>query len=140
MIMHAAIRTYIRELRKRRNVSQKELADHIGLSLRAFSDWETGKSDDLKAMLFIKAILFLNGSWNDIVDLVEHADNEVGEGKAIEYAKGRMPEYTLYANGDTEDVMKIMQELRDPQFRNAFLIFWSGWKACGASPLPNQNN
>lgn len=35
----------LKELRKRNNLTQKELAEQIGIKQNSYSDWETGKNE-----------------------------------------------------------------------------------------------
>jgi transcriptional regulator with XRE-family HTH domain len=75
-----ALRGYLRELRDRQHISQKDLADRIGLSLRAFVDWETGKTEDLKGSLLVQAIKEVGASWKDIESFT--ADSTFDDGRA----------------------------------------------------------
>lgn len=122
------IRTYLRELRKRRGISQKTLAEHIGMSLRAFSDYELGKTEGLKGAMLIQAVLYLDAAWSDMIDL---ARPDATEEDAIERARAHVDHPpTPIPSQDEAEITQITQELlRNPHFRNAFLTFWSGWKA-----------
>lgn len=57
----AALRAFIRALRLGRDISQRELADHLGLSLRAFQGWEAGETEKIDANLFLRAVAYLQG-------------------------------------------------------------------------------
>ena len=56
----------ISELRNRKNLTQKELADKLGISDKAVSRWETGKSFPDLDMLF-RISKFFKVSFNDLL-------------------------------------------------------------------------
>ena len=70
------LRRYLQILRKKRGVSQKDLADAMGLSLRAIVDWETGSTDDIKSVPLTRALEFLQGSFADIEELTLLRDDD----------------------------------------------------------------
>ena len=70
------MRAYLRELRVQRGVSQRALAEAMGLSLRALIDWESGKTDDLKSTYLFRVVAFLGASLDDIRTLVEAGAGE----------------------------------------------------------------
>jgi transcriptional regulator with XRE-family HTH domain len=78
----AGVRGYLRELRQRKRISQKALAEAIELSLRAFVDWETGETEDLKGGPLVRAVVFLEGNWEHIQHLVETGASEE-EGREV---------------------------------------------------------
>lgn len=65
----AAIRGYIVRLREERGVTQEELAPVVGLKRRAYVDWETGATEDLKAAAMCAAFRYLRGSFDHLRDL-----------------------------------------------------------------------
>lgn len=66
-----AIRAYLHAIRHARKISQRTLAERIGLSERAWIDWETGKTADLKASVLIKTVAILGASLGDVAQLLE---------------------------------------------------------------------
>ena len=56
----------ISELRNKKNLTQKELADKLGISDKAVSRWETGKSFPDLDMLF-RISKFFKVSFNDLL-------------------------------------------------------------------------
>lgn len=81
----ALIVAYMRTLRLTRNVTQKRLADLIGLSLRQWTRFETGESD-LKLPEFTNAMYVLRGNWDHIVFLT-NPENTVDEDQAVALAE-----------------------------------------------------
>jgi transcriptional regulator with XRE-family HTH domain len=73
-----ALRGYVRTLRKGRGVSQAKLADAIKMALRTYKDWELGTTIGIEAPYLIRAITFLKGSFDQLVDLPDTATNEDG--------------------------------------------------------------
>ena len=122
------IRTYLRELRKLKNISQRELAEQIGMSLRGFSDYELGKTEGLKGAMLIQAVVYLDAAWSDLIDL---SRPDATEDEAIQRARFHVehPPTPIPAQDEIEISQLTQELLRNPHFRNAFLTFWSGWKA-----------
>lgn len=119
------IRLYLRELRKLRNISQRKLAEQIGMSLRGFSDYELGKTEGLKTSMFIRAVVCLGGEWDDLIALAQGMTDD----EAMALAKRRV-EHPSADPVQEEEIVHITQEaMRNPHFRQVFLSFWSGWKA-----------
>lgn len=48
----------LKELRKRKNLTQKELAEQIGIKRNSYSDWENGKTEPSYENLVMLADLF----------------------------------------------------------------------------------
>jgi transcriptional regulator with XRE-family HTH domain len=65
----AAIRGYIVRLREARGVTQEELAGVVDLKRRAYIDWETGRTGDLKAAGMCAAFRYLGGSFEHLRDM-----------------------------------------------------------------------
>lgn len=82
-----AIRAYVRTLRDGR-ATQQEVADHLGLSLRAFLGWERGETEDLKGPVLLRAVKFLTGSIDgDVLEQLvsEGADEARGRDLALKW-------------------------------------------------------
>lgn len=77
-----AIRGYIRTLRQERKVTQPVLAKAINMALRTYKDWELGNVTDIKAPYLLRAVQFLNGSYEQIASLPDEATAEDGEALA----------------------------------------------------------
>lgn len=80
-----AVREYLKALRMGRGMSQDALADAVGLSRRAWIDWESGKTEDIKTGVMVKAIRAVQGA---IADVEALADASIDEG--IRLAKARL--------------------------------------------------
>jgi transcriptional regulator with XRE-family HTH domain len=122
--MQEPLRLYLRELRDKQGITQQEAADNIGLSLRAFSDWETGKSDDIKSRHLIRLVVLVKASWSDIVYLeTENIEHDTG----IKFADTLLSASTGELDTSVEDLIEHLRS--DVKLLNAFLVFWAGWKA-----------
>lgn len=77
-----AMRTYVATLRRGRGVSQKDLADRIGMNARTYLSWETGETQDIKAPYLLRAVEVLSGSADHLMRL---ADDRLGaeEGRKL---------------------------------------------------------
>lgn len=82
------LRKYLRLLRNERSASQKDLADAMGLSLRALVDWESGKTDDVKSIPLSRALTFLKGSFEDVDELLSFSGED--EDYVLELVKDRV--------------------------------------------------
>lgn len=51
-----ALRGYLSHLREENKVSQKTLADAMGIARNTYIAWETGETKDLKVPLMIRAM------------------------------------------------------------------------------------
>lgn len=123
--MSDALRVYLRELRIKRGFTQEKAADAIGWSARSFNDWETGKNDDIKSRFLIRLVLLLNASWDD-VSFLELNDVSMEEALRLSNKRGSADN----TQSSNTDVQKLIEQLwLDDELRNAFLVFWSGWKA-----------
>lgn len=124
--MPDALQTYMRELRKQRHLSQHDVAHKIGLSLRAFSDWETGKSEELKGTLLVRLVEYLQGSWDQITRIVlENMEPDEAAKLAHEHVNSNRSS----APQDAEISQFMEQILADERLLMAVLTFWAGWKA-----------
>jgi transcriptional regulator with XRE-family HTH domain len=64
------VTAYLRSLRSQQGISQAVLANHMGLSLRQVSRWETGESREVSSEALLRAMVFLNASWDRIRELM----------------------------------------------------------------------
>lgn len=82
------IGNYLRELRKQKNMTQEELAEHFGVTGRSVSRWETGANlPDLS--LLVEIADFYNIDLSDIInggeaDNAPEKDNRIND--IVEYA------------------------------------------------------
>lgn len=74
-----ALRGYIKTLRQRRGWSQDKLAKAMEWSRRAYIDWETGGTKDIKAPQLVRGILALGGSFDQVAAIPEGSTFEDGE-------------------------------------------------------------
>jgi transcriptional regulator with XRE-family HTH domain len=127
------VRGYIRALRDGRGVTQGQLALAIGLKERAYSLWETGKTEEIKATLLLRALRVLRGSFQ-FLGLLEDASTEEGERLARSWL-ALTPEQqqmadefaanmaALAALPDQERVMRLLTDLRrEAQFDATVLM------------------
>jgi transcriptional regulator with XRE-family HTH domain len=122
--MSDEVRLYLRDLRIKQGFSQEKVSENIGWSLRSFSDWETGKSGDIKSRYLIRLVVFLCASWEEIVrlELTEITEQEDGTPHQI----ARPPPDQFHS----DELEKLIHQLRvDEELQTAFLIFWAGWNA-----------
>jgi transcriptional regulator with XRE-family HTH domain len=77
-----ALRGYIKTLRQHREMSQDKLAKAMGWSRRAYIDWETGATRDIKAPQLVRGLLVLNGSFEQVAAFTDAATFEDGEHQA----------------------------------------------------------
>lgn len=80
-----AVREYLKALRMGRGISQDALADAVGLSRRAWINWENGETEDIKTGVMLKAIRAVQGAITDVEAL---ADASIDEG--IKLARTRL--------------------------------------------------
>lgn len=66
-----ALRVYMRVLRKGRDKTQAEFADAIGLSLRAYTDWERGRTRTVKDNVLSRMVDVLGAKPEHITALLE---------------------------------------------------------------------
>lgn len=129
------VRGYIRALRDGRGYTQEQLAVAIGLKKRAYSLWETGGTEEIKATLLLRALRILRGSFQ-FLGLLENATAEEGQRLAQSWLAMK-PEHqqladefaesvaALAALPDQARVMRLLADLRkeaqfDADVINAF--------------------
>lgn len=81
----AAVRGYLRKLRRSQGISQEELARHMGLSRRALIDWEMGRTRTIKSGALFGAVSFLRASVDVVRSLL--TDTELTESDGEHYAE-----------------------------------------------------
>jgi transcriptional regulator with XRE-family HTH domain len=125
--MSDALRVYLREIRIKKGLSQEKAADAIGWSSRSYNEWETGKNDDIKSRFLIRLVVTLDVPWEDVSYLEL---NDVSVDEAISIADKRLSSPTIHIPVNDIELRQLTEQLwNDDKLRNAFLIFWSGWKA-----------
>jgi transcriptional regulator with XRE-family HTH domain len=122
--MKDAVRLYLRELRDKQGVTQQDAADTIGWSLRSYSDWETGKTNDIKFRFLVRLVVLVNANWDDI-SYLELESTEPQDG--VKRAEKRIKAPIEKSNYELQSLIEQLNS--DEALMNAFLIFWSGWKA-----------
>jgi len=125
--MSDALRVYLREIRIKRGLSQEKAADAIGWSSRSFNEWETGKNDDIKSRFLIRLVGTLDASWEDVSYLEL---NDIPIDDAIAIADKRVSDPDIHIPVNDKELRHLTEQLwNDDKLRNAFLVFWSGWKS-----------
>ena len=76
------VRGYIRALREGRSVTQGAAAQAAGLSLRSYTDWELGRTDEIKTGPLMRLLSTLEGSAEHIRRLIE-GRARVAEGEEL---------------------------------------------------------
>lgn len=74
-----ALRGYIIELRTRQGVSQKALAEAMGIARNTYIAWETGETKDIKTPLVVRAIRYLGG----LLDHLALLDSAEDQGRTV---------------------------------------------------------
>ena len=122
----------IRRYRKRKNMTQEEMADRLGVSGPAVNKWEKGNSfPDITLLAPIARLLDITPdvllsfreemTRDEINGLVAQADRMLLEGsfkEAFLWAKGKVEQYP-----DCEELMLNMAAVNFPPFSVFFAIF-----------------
>lgn len=93
-----AIRSYLRALREAQGISQKAVADTLGIQVVSWGRQERGESEEITADMLFKAMRFLKGSFRDLQELAaDGADTsrgaELARHRADEIARGELSAY-----------------------------------------------
>jgi transcriptional regulator with XRE-family HTH domain len=107
-----AIRGYFIGLRRGR-YSQQVVADAVGLSRRAWIDYETGKTKEIGSTVMLAALRFLQGSFDHLREL---ADDKASEKYGLTLAQRRLEEIAageVAALRDTVSEEEFSQFLRE---------------------------
>lgn len=78
----AGVRGYIRILRDKRGFTQKEFGPKIGLSERAWIDYETGVTQELKQSTLVRVLDILGVPFEDIRTLILENQSAI-QGEAL---------------------------------------------------------
>jgi transcriptional regulator with XRE-family HTH domain len=62
-----------------RRKTQAETAQHIGMPLQTYKDWERGATKDIKTPYLLRAVRFLKGSVDQLTEIPDNANAEDGE-------------------------------------------------------------
>jgi len=81
MAYSEALRGFISHLRKEQKISQKALAEAIGIARGTYIAWETGETKDLKVPLMVRALQFF-GVPLERLEAIGEAETE-DEGRQI---------------------------------------------------------
>lgn len=84
-----ALRGYLSHLRVEKKVSQRTLAEVMGIARNTYISWETGDTKDLKVPSFIKALRFFEAPLEHLEQLADVETEEEGRRIADEWL--RMP-------------------------------------------------
>lgn len=115
------MRAYLRALRIRSGLTQEEAATTIGLSLRAYTDWEMGRTEEIKAGPLMKLVTAIGARLDDIKALVTSgADAAAGEALAqravteqADPALARIRELAASATPEErERMLRVLEALR----------------------------
>lgn len=78
----AAVRAYIRLLRDKRGFTQKEFGPKVGLSERAWIDYETGDTQELKQSTLVRVLEVLKVPYEDVRTLIL-GDQDANRGEQL---------------------------------------------------------
>lgn len=78
----AGVRAYVRVLRQEQGYTQKEFGPLVGLSERAWIDYEAGETQELKQSTLVRVLDVLQAPFDDIRLLVLN-DQDAEAGKAL---------------------------------------------------------
>lgn len=84
----------IKELRKRKNITQEKLAEYLGITYQTVSKWENGTSLPSISLLPAIANIF-NVSIDELYDIDKHTNDEKVSAYETEYT-------ALCSNGDNK--------------------------------------
>ena len=73
-----ALRGYISHLREENKVSQKTLAEAMGIARNTYIAWETGETKDLKVPLMIRAMRFFRVPLEHLEELADAETEDQG--------------------------------------------------------------
>lgn len=76
-------------------MSQDELAERIGISPRAYTAWERGEIQDIKATYFFSALRALYGQSERILELTDESTEEDGGSIAEEWLSRTKDDYMV---------------------------------------------
>lgn len=101
------MRMYIATLRKGRGLTQEDLAERIGMNVRTYLAWETGKIQDIKAPFLLRAVDVLQGS---AADLIRLADDATGVTTGQDLAQAVLEGFTA---GGALEYIKTPQDIAE---------------------------
>lgn len=106
MLNQQKIGTFIAELRKEQNLTQKELAEKLSISDKAVSKWETGRSlPDNAILMELCAVLTINV--NELLS-GERLTDEVYEEKAEENMQELLDENEIQRNDRKSEIISFV--------------------------------
>lgn len=111
-----AVTSYIRQIRLLKGVSQRTLADAMGLSARQVNRWETGHTPTVGVEAFLRALIFLDIQPNTLLELYAgpQATAEDGQTRAeADYNQRALSQVELrYNKHDPDDVRAAISKLQ----------------------------
>lgn len=113
--MNDGLRAYVRERRRWRNLTQEQLAEKIGMSLRAYTDWERGKRPTIKSTLLTQIVEALGAAPEHVAELLSRS---VPPERARELARIDR----IIAETSPEELDRIVADLRARAEREPALI------------------
>lgn len=139
-----ALRGYIVEMRTRQRVSQRAVAEAIGIARNTYIAWEKGHTKDIKTPLVVRAVRFLGGMLDHLA-LLESAE-EQGRQVAREWLalpaeqrqqmariESKFQKVIALSDEDPERLIQIIERLRndaraDPAILDIVLAYIDGRK------------
>jgi len=108
-----ALRGYITRLREKQGVSQRALAEAMGVARNTYLLWETGDTKDLKTPLVVRALRFLGVPLDQLEQLVGAETEEEGQQLADSWIESTKEGRTKLAR--IEDKFRRVIELSDEE-------------------------
>ena len=118
-----AVRSYVKQLRASTGISAGDVAKQIGISARAYEEWEAGNTGDIKSVLLLRALDVLKGSATEVQRLaiadveleIARSERQLLDARSLALAES-------VATEDLQAVLQALAELRSSPVRLARLV------------------
>jgi transcriptional regulator with XRE-family HTH domain len=118
-----AVRSYVKQLRASTGISAGDVAKQIGISARAYEEWEAGNTGDIKSVLLLRALDVLKGSATEVQRLaiadveleIARSERQLLDARSLALAES-------VATEDLQAALQALAELRSSPVRLARLV------------------
>jgi transcriptional regulator with XRE-family HTH domain len=118
-----AVRSYVKQLRASTGISAGDVAKQIGISARAYEEWEAGNTGDIKSVLLLRALDVLKGSATEVQRLaiadveleIARSERQLLDARSLALAES-------VATEDLQAALQALAELRNSPVRLARLV------------------
>lgn len=135
-------RAYLRTLRKEQKHSQEQVAEAAGLSLKGYTDWEAGRTEEMRAGPLLRAVSFLRGSAETLRDLVTR-DAPADEGErmarawlALSQEERNLIDAEIDAAGGPAPYLALLNQLRAEMEQDPGFFEWLRGVVAGRHTKP----